>query len=88
MGLIAAGVVAAAFWAAWDQYSHEVFAWTCVCAVIGAAAAVKASELSRKEAVTPPEPGSTSHAWAFWIAWKVGGVALLLLVMAAWSEWF
>jgi hypothetical protein len=84
-------VILAAFKAAWDEYSPDLFALTCVCAVIGGWAAVMMSKMSAEakasgKRIAPGDEGG--YGCLFWIAFKAGGIAALLLLGAVYSRWF
>lgn len=87
--LMLAAVILAAFKAAWDIYSHEVFAMVCVCAAIGATATGKAMQMSAEAKATRTQVDEGGgYGCLFWIAWKIGGVALILLLGAFIDQWF
>lgn len=83
-----AAVLLLALRAAWAEYSHDVFAMTCVFFAVGAWAALKASAMSAR---TPPGRVATAeggYGCLYWIAWHLGGAAAILLLGAAYSYWF
>lgn len=80
-------VILAAFKAAWDEYSHGLFAMICVLFVIGAWAAIKASVMSTKAKKTGKPVDGGGYGCLFWIAWKLGGIAVIFLLGAAFSQW-
>jgi hypothetical protein len=81
-------VILAALKSAWDEYPHGVFAMICVFFAIGAWAAIKASAMSAKAKKTGKTMGEGGYGCLFWIAWKLGGIAVILLLGAAISHWF
>ncbi|MFE5214063.1 MULTISPECIES: hypothetical protein [unclassified Streptomyces] len=83
--------VLAAFKATWDEFSHAMFAGVVVCFAIGACAVIKMSAMSAEAQKTgrPMNAGDEGgYGCLFWIAWKVGGAAVLLMLCASCSRWF
>ncbi|MET8453491.1 hypothetical protein [Streptomyces sp. NPDC005209] len=81
-------VILAAFKAAWDEYSYDVFAMIFVFFVIGAWAAINMSVMSAKAKKTGKPMDEGGYGCLFWIAWKLGGIAVILLLGAGCSRWF
>lgn len=84
--IVASLVILATLKAAWDEYSHDVFAMICVFLTIGVWAAIKMSAMSAEAKKTGKSVDDSGYGCLFWIAWKLGGIAVILLLGAACSR--
>lgn len=86
--IIVAFVTLAAFKAAWDTYSYGTFAMIYLLFAVGAWATAKALTMSYEAKRTGKPVDEGGYGCLFWIAWKLGGIAVILLLGAALTQWF